>query len=280
MPAIVFSHTFAMNELFVLLGLEHWKPLIAALLLPPVPLLLGVLIGARLILPHRGWGWLLVALSVAGLWLTTTVGLANAMEQWVFKVPPALSENRLGELKVRSKREGGMAIVVLGGGRELQAPEYHLSNLSPLSLERLRYGQWLAREIGAPVAYTGGTGWGQPDGLPEAEIAARIATQEFGRPLRWIETLSRDTHENAERTAQILRSAGVKHVLLVTHGWHMQRAHQAFEAALGNDIEIELAPMGLARRVDNASLDWLPSERGFARVRWAMREWIGRMSGA
>lgn len=269
-----------MNELFVLLGIEHWKPLISALLLPPVPLLVGVLMGARLILPHRGWGWLLVALSVAGLWLTSTVGLANAIDQWVFKAPSALSERRLGELKVRSKREGAVAIVVLGGGRELQAPEYHISNLSPTSLERLRYGLWLARETGAPVAYTGGTGWGQPDGLPEAEIAARIASQEFGRPLRWIETLSRDTHENAERTAQILRAADIKHVLLVTHGWHMQRAQQAFEAAVGSGIEIEPAPMGLARRVDNASLDWLPSERGFARVRWAMREWIGRVSGA
>lgn len=269
-----------MNELFVLLGIDTWKPVMTALLLPPVPWLVGVLVGARLILPHRGWGWLLVTLSVAGLWLSSTPGAARLLEQWVLKTPPALSSARLLELRTEARREGGLAIVVLGGGRELQAPEYHLSNLSPVSTERLRYALWLSKETGVPVAFSGGHSWAQPEGAPEAEIAARVAAQEFGRPLRWIETLSRDTRENAARSAPILRSAGVRHVLLVTHGWHMPRARRAFEAALGGEVQVEAAPMGLAQRVDIAALDWLPSERGFARVRWAWREWLGRLAGA
>ena len=34
-----------MNELFYTLGIESWKPVLSALLLPPVPLLVLVLAG-------------------------------------------------------------------------------------------------------------------------------------------------------------------------------------------------------------------------------------------
>ena len=54
-----------MNELLALLGIESWKPILTTLLLPPVPLLLLTLIGARLVLPRRGLGWFLILLSVA-----------------------------------------------------------------------------------------------------------------------------------------------------------------------------------------------------------------------
>src|SRR5262245_975323 len=36
------------NDLFVLLGIQSWKPLLTALVLPPVPWLLLMLIGARM----------------------------------------------------------------------------------------------------------------------------------------------------------------------------------------------------------------------------------------
>ena len=53
------------NNLFILLGIESWKPLLTALLLPPVPLLLLVLVGTRLVLPRRGLGWLVILFSVS-----------------------------------------------------------------------------------------------------------------------------------------------------------------------------------------------------------------------
>jgi hypothetical protein len=53
------------NGLFVMLGIETWKPLLTALLLPPVPFLLLLLLGARLLLPSRGLGWLVILFSVA-----------------------------------------------------------------------------------------------------------------------------------------------------------------------------------------------------------------------
>jgi uncharacterized SAM-binding protein YcdF (DUF218 family) len=276
-----------MDSLVAMLGIQSWKPFLTALILPPVPLLLGVLVGARLLLPRRGLGWLVIVLSVIGLWLSACSGWGRLLEDYLLRVPLAISPTRLGDLKnevkdarrVDAKDRTVTAIVVLGGGRESFAPEYGVSNLTPASLERLRYGLWLSRETGAPVAFSGGVGWGQTDGWPEAEVAFRVASQEFGRPLRWVEGQSRDTRENARLTLALLRPAGVNHILLVTHGWHMPRALQAFQEAAGTEVRIEAAPMGLARRSEAAELDWLPSSQGYTKVRQATREWIGKGLG-
>lgn len=274
-----------MNSLFTTLGLGGWKPLLTALILPPVPFLLLILIGARLLLPRRGLGWLVVLLGVAGTWLCGCYGTAMLLDRYVLHVPMALGSDRIAELRTEA-RKGGLAIVVLGGGVEPLAPEYGVSNLAAYSMERLRYGVWLGRETGAPVAFSGGVGWAQGQSGSEADAAARIAAQEFNRPLKWTENESRDTRENAMGSVAMLRQAGVTHVLLVTHGWHMPRAKRNFEtAADGNGAEkggirIEAAPMGLARRIDSPALDWIPTTIGITRVRNALRECFGLWVGA
>ena len=75
-PTRTHRNETTVNSLFVLMGIESWKPVLTALLLPPVPFLLLTLVGARLILPRRGWGWTLIVLSVAGLWLSNCIGTA------------------------------------------------------------------------------------------------------------------------------------------------------------------------------------------------------------
>ena len=269
-----------MNGIFSLIGIESWKPIITALLLPPLPFLLLLLVGARLLLPRRGWGWLVIVLSVAGLWLSASSGFARIVEHALLSASPALSRDRIDALKLEAKARGGLAIVVLGGGREKFAPEYGVANLEANSLERLRYGLWLSHETGIPVAFSGGTGWAQSAGIPEAEIASRIAAQEFGRPLKWVEGDSRDTRENAARTVALLKTAQVRRLLLVTHGWHMQRALRAFQQSAGDAMAVEPAPMGLAVSDQPGVLNWLPSAPGFARTREVLREWIGRLAGA
>jgi len=270
-----------LNSLFAMLGIETWKPILTALFLPPVPFLLLVLIGARLILPRRGLGWFVILFSVAGLWLSACTGIGRWMEQFVLRVPPALTSSRVAELRAEAKTKPTRAIVILGGGAEPVAPEYGVTNLNAYSLERLRYGLWLSRETGLPVAFSGGVGWSQTQSASEAEAAARIATQDFNRPLKWTENESRDTRENALRTIPILNRAGITQVLVVTHGWHMPRARAAFEeAALPYAMKIEAAPMGLASRIDGPALDWLPTAPGYARVRNALKEAFGRVFGA
>jgi uncharacterized SAM-binding protein YcdF (DUF218 family) len=111
-------------------------------------------------------------------------------------------------------------------------------------------------------------------------VASRIAAQEFGRPLKWVEDDSRDTRQSAARTIPLLKTSEVRRLLLVTHGWHMQRARRAFEQAAGTAITVEPAPMGLARHDSPGVLQWLPSTHGFARTRQVLHEWAGQLAGA
>ncbi|MDQ2929190.1 MAG: YdcF family protein [Pseudomonadota bacterium] len=269
-----------MNSFFVMLGIESWKPVVTALLLPPVPLLVLTLIGARLLLPRRGLGWLLIFSSVVLLWLSTCTGAAAGLTQLMLQPPAALSFDRIHELRAEVAARKPIAIVILGGGAEPFAPEYGVSSLQDQSLERLRYGIWLGRQTGAPIAYSGGVGWAQEDAAPEARIAAKIAADEFDRPIKWIEDDSRDTRENAARTIALLKPAGIDHIVLVTHGYHMPRAMRAFTEAAGAAITIEAAPMGLAKKLETPTLDWMPSSRGFTRMRQVLREIVGKAAGA
>ncbi len=282
-----------LHSLISLLGIETWKPVLTALLLPPVPLLLAVLISARLMLARRSWGWLAISLSVAGLWLTACTGVARVIEPLLLTASPPLQPARIAALRAEARSAASataanssnghseVAILVLGGGVEPYAPEYGMSNLSSYSLESLRYGLWLSRETGWPVGFSGGTGWGDRSGAAEAEVAAGIAAREYGRPLRWVEGESHDTRENAARSLPLLQASGVRHVLLVTRGWHMQRAKALFDAAAADSgIRIEAAPMGLATKVEIPLLSWLPTSAGFERVRLVLREWLGWKLGA
>jgi uncharacterized SAM-binding protein YcdF (DUF218 family) len=263
-----------MNGLLTLLGIESWKPVATALVMPPIPLFLLLLIGARLILPRRGLGWFVILLSLAGLWLSACAGIGQMLTRFALKPPAPYSIDAIASLKQAVKDKQPVAIVVLGGGAEPLAPEYGISNLSPLSLERLRYGLWLSRETGAPVAFSGGVGWIQPSDAqaPEAQIAARIAAKEFGQPLKWVEERSRDTRENAGYTLQQLKPDGITRIVLVTHGWHMPRAQKMFEQAAGSGVRIEPAPMGLAQRATRPVLDWIPTPHGYQKVQHALRE--------
>ncbi len=269
-----------MNSFFVLLGIESWKPVLAALLLPPVPLLVMLLVGVRLVRPWRGLGWFIVLLSVVLLWLSSSLGAAQVASRLFLRPPPALTFERVKALRAEVQARAPVAIVVLGGGMEPYAPEYGVANLRPLSLERLRYGVWLAREIGAPLAFSGGTGHAQRDGLAEAQVAARIALQDYGRPLKWVEDESRDTRENARRTVALLQRAGITHIVLVTHGWHMPRAVRAFEQAAEGGLRIEAAPMGLALPAERPALQWIPSPAGNAAMNQVLHELAGLASGA
>lgn len=264
-----------MNELISLWGLQSWKPVLTALALPPVPMIFGVLIGAKLLPARTRWGWSLILLSMLGLWMSSTVGWSNFLARHFSNTPEALSEKRTAELR---RAPGKTAIVVLGGGVEEFAPEYGAANLTETSLERLRYGLRLSRATQIPIAFSGGVGWAQGPGrgTTEAEVAARIAASEFGAPLKWTESTSRDTVENAAKTIPMLKEDGIKHVVLVTHGWHMPRAMNAFKKQAHGQISVEAAPMGLGQRAVVPLMRWLPTADGAAQSRRVTTELIAR----
>jgi len=271
------------NDLFVLLGISSWKPIVSALLLPPVPFIVLMLLGTRLVLPRRGLGWLVALTGAVLLWLSATTGMARVLSQALLHPPGALSLDRVATMKADLKTREPLAVVVLGAGSRALSPEYGVSNLTNRSMERLRYGLWLGRETGAPVAFSGGVGWAQSGATPaaEAQVAGRIATQDFGRPLKWTEERSRDTRENAIYTVTLLKEQGIRHALIVTHQTHMPRAMRAFrDAAQGSGIALEAAPVYVLNTPLTHWTSWMPSDGGLVEVREVVHEFFGRLFGA
>lgn len=269
-----------MNDVLIRFGLETWKPLLGLLLLPPVPLLLLAALGG-LWLPRRRWlGGLSLGLALLGLWALCTLAVGRALVEQLTTPPPALDAVQRAGL-VGAPRT---AIVVLGAGRRLMAPEYGAPDLKPMALERLRYGLWLARQTRLPMLYSGGVGYGSPPGPTEAEIMAQVALRDFGQRPRWLEDRSRDTNENASFTVALLRAEGIRRIVLVTHDFHQRRALAGFERALkdnpGPTIDLLPAPLGMAPPREMRPLDFLPTGEGFALSRLALHEWLGRLSGA
>ena len=78
-------------------------------------------------------------------------------------------------------------------------------------------------------------------------------------------------------TLALLRPAGIREIVLVTHGTHMPRALREFRAAAAADaasapVRITPATMGEAGPADSALLRWLPSSEGVVRMRATLHE--------
>ena len=243
------------------------KPLLTALLLPPLAPLLLALIGLLLTVKRKRAGLALVLFALALLWLLSCHGSAVWLSRSIL---PQVAPLAAGQLKTGKVQ----AIVVLGGGVLPLAPEYGEAQPRAESAARLRYGLWLARQSGLPVAFTGGLGWAAHASQTESEaaVAGRVAQQDYGVALRWLEGNSRDTAENARLLAPLLKRDGVQRIALVTHAWHMPRSVAAFEKT---GLVVVPAPMGFVLPDENPLLEWLPSAQGLLASRQVLREWLG-----
>ncbi len=270
-----------MNALMQSLGLDIGKHTLAALLLPPVPWLLLILLGALLLRHRPRLGVWLVLAGVGFSWAGSTPAGSHALAQALLPLPPALTDV---QHLAAAPGQGSTLILVLGGGRSSNA-EYPTPTLSPLSMERLRYGLWLSRASGVPVAFSAGLSPGS-EGVTEADLAQAIARDEFRHPLAWAEARSRDTHGNAVESVRLLQqmTPPVGRVVLVTHDLHQPRALRNFTRArdaAGLHFEITPAPVGVpVERPDWKIGDYLPRSDAIVRSRYVIREWLGLLAGA
>lgn len=276
------------------------KPVLTAMTLPPVPWLALILAGAWRGRAGGRCGVALVCVGVLGIWLGACQGSAIWLQNHVLRPGPALEVQRWRAAQPLRAGQGHVpppaAVMVLGSGRDAMAPEYGMADLSAPSAERLRYGVWLSRQTGLPLGFSGGVGWAQQAhdavggaaATSEAGVAARLAREMYGWPLTWVESQSADTRANAARTVAMLARQGVREIVLVTHAFHMPRAHRAFEEAAAVEarasglpaIRVVRAPIAFWGAGERPWLDWLPSSQGMHNVYVALRECAGLLAGA
>ena len=229
-----------------------------AIVLPPGGLVLIGLAGLALLGRSPRLGRVLVAAAAGLLLLLSLAPVDYALTRAVECCQP-LDPEHIPSADV---------IVVLGGGITASA-EGPIP--APDTLERIAYGAGLARRTGLPILLSGGA---VESAYPEARVMARALTDEFGLEARWLDTHSRTTAENATDTAALLRSLGLKRVLLVTSAVHMRRARAEFRRAGVDPIP---APAGSSGARLPGGLGWLPSARALSRSHAALYEIAGEI---
>ncbi len=239
------------------------KKILTALILPPTGPVLLALFGLWLS-RRKSRRWQYAGLALATLSLLALIALSmpvvgNAL------TPAAATQAPINAETLRRAQ----AIVILGGGSYYAAPEYGGDTVGSASLVRARYGAKLARETGLPVLVTSGSPLG---GRAEADSMREVLEKEFGVRVRWTETKSRDTEENASMSAPLLKANGITRVALVTHASHMPRAADLFRR---EGIEVLPAPTGFRTASPSAIEDYLP--RNLRPAREALHEHLGKL---
>jgi uncharacterized SAM-binding protein YcdF (DUF218 family) len=174
---------------------------------------------------------------------------------------------------IKTRDTGAQAIVVLAAGRLAHAPEYGGEDIPDyIALARLRYAARLHRETGLPVLVSGGNR--SPDGqlASKAIGMAQALRDDFATPVRWLETESNTTAENAAFSAKILKENGVQRILLVTDAMHMPRSVRIFKQS---GLEVIAAPTMFFSLGLLTPSHFIPSAEGLRRSYYAIYEWIG-----
>lgn len=191
---------------------------------PSTMLVLLLVAGAALHLCRRRIGGRLMV-ACAALWLAIAVLPVSA---WL----AAPLENRYPDPPPPARVDG---IILLGGIVRSELTRVH----GPVSLsdraDRLTGFLALARRYpDARLIFTGGTGAIGPAGnvAPEADDLRRLVGDLGLDPARVVwEDRSRNTHENALFSKDLMKPKPGETWLLVTSAWHMPRSVAVFEAA-------------------------------------------------
>lgn len=195
--------------------------------------------------------------------------LATGVASWLLVHP---LEQLEPVLRAPSASSAG-AIVVLSASRIRRSPEYAGRTIPDfIALTRMNYAALLARQTGLPLLVTGGVLSTRADDEALATAMKRVFETHYGLPVRWSETVSRTTAENALYSARLLRAAGITRIVLVTDAMHMRRARLAFER---EGMQVIPAPTMYAETGNFNALRWFPTAENVRRTHYALYEWLG-----
>jgi uncharacterized SAM-binding protein YcdF (DUF218 family) len=237
------------------------KSLLRTLILPPAGPLLVAFVGIWLARAGKSQharraGWALLVAGAGSLWLLSTPVVSNLLARAAQRTP-TLSLERPTQAQ---------AIVVLGGSSaRAVAPEYGGEPAADGGLlERVTYGAFLAHRTGLPVLVTGSD--------TEAQAMRATLARDFGLQVRWVDSLSRDTFDNAQQSARILRPLGITRVLLVTDAAHEWRASAEFQGA---GFQVVPAPVRVWAPRPTRMSRFLPSSYALLESTEAVYELLG-----
>jgi uncharacterized SAM-binding protein YcdF (DUF218 family) len=242
------------------------KLAVTSFVLPPGGPIVLVVLGVLLLRRRPRVGRSLALAGAVALWLASLPIVSGALVTLLGGARP------LDLARARSAD----AIVILGGGVRSEALEYGGDTLGRLTLERVRYGAFLARQTGLPILVTGGAP--EPGVRSEADLMREALEREYGLPVRWADDRARNTRENAANVAGLLAADGKRRVVLVMHGFDVRRAKRQFE---DTGIEVVAAPTQVPRWDDLQLSDFLPAVAALQASHFALYEILalGRDAG-
>lgn len=237
------------------------KSLLRTLILPPAgPLLVAFagiwLLRARSSPRARRAGWTLLVAGLATLWLLSMPIVAGVLARAAQR-SPTLDPGRPIQAQ---------AIVILAGSKaRAVAPEYGGEPAANGALlERITYGAYLAHRTGLPVLVTGTP--------TETQAMRATLARDFAVQVRWVESHSRDTFENAQLSAAILRAQGIARVVLVTDAAHEWRASAEFSSA---GLAVVPAPVNVWAPVQHDLSSFVPNSIALLESTEAVYELLG-----
>ena len=235
---------------------------LGSIVVPPGSNIILALLGL-LILPFaRRFAALVMFVAVGSLYAFSTVTVAVVLERGLYDYP-ALSPG--------TDLPAAGAIVVLGGGGNHVTDIEGRYTAGSTTLERVRYAASLYRRTKLPLLMTGG---GTVSGMPaEAGLMARSLKNDFGIDVRFVESRSRNTAENAAYSAALLAEARITRIVLVTHATHMSRAVDVFER---QGLKVVPAPVVMGD-VPLSIVAFLPRADALVGSASAIREYVGRL---
>lgn len=248
--------------------------LLKQILLPPGGFIFLSLLGLMLMRRHRRAGFYMTSTGLLLLTIASLPFTANVLLSWL-EPETALKEQYLtksldGEQNIKNPQ----AIVILTAGRHYNTPDFSGDTTNAMGLERLRYGVWLARRTQLPILVSGGLG--DKTRPPLAELMAQTIEDEFALPVRWVETQSHVTYENAKYSTEMLKADGVESIYLVTHAAHMKRSVMSFEK-FGLTIHPAPTAFGGTGSSVNGLRSFLPDAGALRRTALVFHEWLGML---
>ncbi len=239
-------------------SLLHWLELF---LLPP-GIILVLLLSAWMFSGRRPL--LSYVLSVSGILLLVFLSMPLIARYLLIN----LQDYPVFETVAQNDDTSSGVIVILGAGRYPVAPEYGFRDeISSLTLERLRYGAFLAGKLKMPVLLSGGRR--DSNATSEAVLMNQVMVNVFNNNPQYLDIKGINTHQQAIEVRKILSSKSDIKIYLVTHAWHMKRAVKEFSL---QGLDVYAAPMGFAATSTSDNL-YLPSATAMASSSRALHEY-------